>query len=61
MQEMLLNSAESLDPVPARRADRAGNFAFLLALGKTTTGLPAQIVMHGPKKLLLEVKTGAGR
>ncbi len=57
MQEWLLNSAGSLDPVPQEEQIALGITLFYWS-GENTEGLPAQIVMHGSKRALLDVKTG---
>ncbi len=57
MQEWLLNSAGSLDPVPPEEHIALG-ITLLNWHGENTEGLPAQIVMHGSKRALLDVKTG---
>jgi len=57
MQEMLLNSAGSLDSVPANEQITLGITLFYWR-GENTDGLPSQIVMHAPKKVLVSVKSG---
>ena len=57
MQEWLLNSAGSLDPVPPEEQIALGISLFYWS-GESTEGLPSQIVMHGSKRALLDVKTG---
>ena len=57
MQEMLLNSAGSLDSVPAKEQIAVGVTLFYW-YGENTDGLPAQIVMHAPKQALVSVKSG---
>jgi hypothetical protein len=57
MQEVLLNSAGSLDSVPAEEQIALGITLFYWR-GENTEGLPSQIVMHGPKRALVEIKTG---
>jgi hypothetical protein len=57
MQEMLLNSAGSLDSVPDAEQIALGITLFYWR-GENTEGLPSQIVMHGPKRALVEIKTG---
>ena len=57
MREILLNSAASLDSVPD---DQQIVFAISLFYwhGENTEGLPAQIVMHGQRRALVDIKTG---
>lgn len=57
MQEWLLNSAGSLDPVPNEEQIALGVSLFYWA-PESTEGLPSQIVMHGSKRALLDIKTG---
>lgn len=57
MQEMLLNSAVSLDSVPEEERIAFGITLFYWR-GENTDGLPAQIVMHAQKRMLVNVKTG---
>jgi hypothetical protein len=57
MQEWLLNSAGALDPIPPDEQIALG-ITLLYWIGENTEGLPAQIVMHGPKRALLDIKTG---
>jgi len=57
MQEWLLNSAGSLDPIPPEEQIALGITLFYWA-GEDIEGLPAQIVMHGSKRALLDIKTG---
>src|SRR5258708_23793001 len=57
MQEMLLNSASSLDSVPASEQITLGITLFYW-LGENTEGLPAQVVMRAPTRGLGNVKTG---
>jgi hypothetical protein len=57
MQEVLLNSAGSLDSVPPEEQIALGVTLFYWH-GENTDGLPAQIVMHGSKRALLDVRTG---
>lgn len=57
MQEMLLNSAGSLDSVPANEQITLG-ITFFYWRGESTEGLPSQIVMHAPKRVLVSVKSG---
>ena len=58
MQEMLVDSARSMDSVPVDEQISLGISLFYWN-GENRDGLPAQIVAHAPKKLLLEAKTGA--
>lgn len=57
MQEMLMNSAASLDLVPADEQIALGITLFYWQ-GENTEGLPAQIVMHAPRRVLVSVKSG---
>jgi len=57
MQEMLLSSAGSLDSVPANEQITLGITLFYWR-GENTDGLPSQIVMHAPKRVLVSVKSG---
>jgi hypothetical protein len=57
MQEWLLNSAGSLDPIPPEEQIALGITLFYWS-GENTEGLPAQIVMHGSKRALLDIRTG---
>ena len=57
MQEWLLNSSDSLAPVPPEEQIALGITLFYW-VGENTEGLPAQIVMHGPKRALLDIRTG---
>ena len=57
MQDMLLASAASLDPVPPDEQITIG-ISLYNWYWEDTTGLPAQIVMHAPKRLLVQVKSG---
>ena len=57
MQDMLLNSASSLDTVPGSEQITLGITLFYWH-GESTEGLPAQIVMHAPRRALVNVKTG---
>jgi hypothetical protein len=57
MQEWLLNSAGSLDPIPPEEKIALGITLFYWS-GEDTEGLPAQIVMHGSKRALLDIRTG---
>ena len=57
MQDMLVNSAGSLDSVPDSEQVALGVSLFYWR-GENTEGLPAQIVMHAQKRALVDVKTG---
>jgi hypothetical protein len=57
MQDMLLNSASSLDSVPANEQITLGITLFYWH-GENTEGLPAQIVMHAQRRALVNAKTG---
>lgn len=57
MEDILLSSAGSLDTVPADEQIALG-ITFFYWKGENTAGLPAQIVMHAPKRVLVNVKTG---
>jgi hypothetical protein len=57
MQEWLLNSAGSLDPIPPEEQIALGITLFHWN-DENTEGLPAQIVMHGSKRALLDIRTG---
>lgn len=57
MREILIDTAASLDPVPAD--EQVGVSVSLFYWNwENREGLPAQIVMHAPKKLLLQAKAG---
>jgi hypothetical protein len=58
MQEILLSSAGSLDPIPGDERIAVGITLFNWQ-GENTTGLPAQVVMYAPKSVLVKVKSGA--
>jgi hypothetical protein len=58
MRGMLMDAAATLDSVPADEQVALGVSLFYWNWEKRD-GLPAQIVMHAPKKLLLQAKTGA--
>jgi hypothetical protein len=57
IQEQLLNMAASLDTVPAddQIAISVALFSFS---GEDNTGIPSQIVMHAPRKVLVDMQTG---
>jgi hypothetical protein len=59
MQEVLLNLASSMDPVPAN-----DQIAVVVSLfyftGEDTSGLPAQVVMHAQKRALMEGRNKPG-
>lgn len=57
MQNMLLNSAASLDSIPANEQITLGITLFYWH-GENTEGLPAQIVMHAQRRALVNAKTG---
>jgi hypothetical protein len=57
MRDMLIDSAASLDSVPADEQVALGVSLFYWTW-ENREGLPAQIVMHAPKKLLLQAKAG---
>ncbi len=57
MQDMLLNSASSMDSVPANEQIALGITLFYWR-GENMDGLPAQIVMHAQRRALVNVKTG---
>ncbi|HWY47949.1 MAG TPA: hypothetical protein VNX70_11240 [Bryobacteraceae bacterium] len=57
MRDMLVDSAASLDSVPADEQVALGVSLFYWTW-ENREGLPAQIVMHAPKKLLLQAKAG---
>jgi hypothetical protein len=57
MREILIDSAASLDTVPADEQVAVGVSLFYWTW-ENREGLPAQIVMHAPKKLLLQAKAG---
>ncbi len=57
MQEWLLNSAGALDPIPPAEQIALGITLFYWS-GENTEGLPSQIVMHGSKRALLDIRTG---
>jgi hypothetical protein len=57
MQQIMLNSASSLDSVAADEQIAVGITLFYWTW-EDKAGLPAQIVMHAPKRALLLVKTG---
>jgi len=57
MREILADSAASLDTVPETEQITLGVSLFYWTW-ENRDGLPAQIVMHAPKKLLLQAKAG---
>src|SRR5579864_4833949 len=57
LREILVNSAGSLEAVPDDQQIALGISLFYWH-GENTEGLPAQIVMHGQKRALVDVKTG---
>jgi len=58
MRDILVDSAASLDTVPADE-QVAVSVSLFYWNWENREGLPAQIVMHAPKKLLLQAKAGA--
>lgn len=60
MQEQLINMAGSLDTVPPddQIAIAVALFSFT---GEDTNGIPSQIVMHAPRKVLVDMARGADR
>lgn len=58
MRDILVDSAASLDSVSSDDQIALGVSLFYWTW-ENREGLPAQIVMHAPKKLLLQAKTGA--
>jgi hypothetical protein len=60
MQNMLQSSAASLDSVPPDEQVALGITLFYWR-GESTEGLPAQIVMHASRRVLVNLKTGLGR
>jgi hypothetical protein len=58
MQEMLLASADSLAAIPDDEQIVVGVTLFYWHHVENTTGLPAQIVMHAPKKALALINSG---
>lgn len=57
MQQMLMNTAGSMDSVPDDQQIALG-ISFFYWHGENLEGLPAQIVMRAPKRVLVDVKTG---
>jgi hypothetical protein len=57
IREILVDSAASLDSVPADEQVAVGVSLFYWTW-ENREGLPAQIVMHAPKKLLIQAKAG---
>jgi len=60
LRSMLVDAAASLDSVPADDQVALGVSLFYWNW-ENHDGLPNQIVMHAPKKVLLAAKTGAGQ
>ena len=60
MQEILLSSAGSLDPIPGGERIAVGITLFYWQ-SEDRSGLPSQIVMQAPKSALVKVKSGADR
>ena len=59
MQQILVSSAASLDPVPDNEQITVGISLFYWRSWEDTNGLPAQIVMHAPKRVLVRAKSGS--
>jgi hypothetical protein len=57
IRDILVDSAASLDSVPADEQVAVGISLFYWTW-ENRQGLPAQIVVHAPKKLLLQAKAG---
>jgi hypothetical protein len=57
MRDILVDSAASLDTVPADE-QVAVSVSLFYWTWENRDGLPAQIVIHAPKKLLLQAKAG---
>jgi hypothetical protein len=57
MRDMLVDTAASLDSVPSDE-QVALSISLFYWTWENREGLPAQIVMHAPKKLLLQAKAG---
>ncbi len=55
VQDMLVSLASSMDPVPSEEQIAVAISLFYFN-GEDVAGLPAQVVMHGKKKALLEAK-----
>jgi len=55
MRDMLTSMAASLDSLPQDEQITLG-LSLLTSRGENTAGLPAQIVMHAPKKTLLALR-----
>lgn len=58
MRDILVDTAASLDSVPGDEQVAIG-ISFFYWTWENRDGLPAQIVMHAPRKLLLQAKAGA--
>lgn len=58
LQDMLVNVASTLDTVPADEQVAIAISLFYFN-GEDTSGLPAQIVVHAPKKTLLGLRANA--
>lgn len=58
LRGMLVDSAATLDSIPSDEQVAVG-VSFFYWKSESREGLPSQIVMHAPKKVLLQVKTGA--
>jgi hypothetical protein len=57
MRDILVDTAASLDSVPSDEQVAIG-FSLFYWNWENREGLPAQIVMHAPKRLLLQAKAG---
>jgi len=57
MRDILVDTAASLDSVPADEQVAVG-FSLFYWNWENREGLPAQIVMHAPKRLLQQAKAG---
>jgi len=57
MQQVLLSSAGSLDPVPSEEQIALAVTLFYWR-GENRDGLPSQIVMHGQKRALVDILAG---
>jgi hypothetical protein len=58
MTDMLVGSAKTLDALPADEQITLGISLFYWNW-ENSTGLPAQVVMHAPRRVLLQGKTAA--
>jgi hypothetical protein len=57
MEDLLLGTAASLETLPGEE-QVVLSITFFYWNGENTEGLPAQIVMHAPKRALVNVKSG---